>query len=220
MAFDITVAQLSAFAPAVKDPQQLSNIVQAVNNAMDRFQISQSDRRVRYFMAHTSFETSGFTSWEEDLTYEHPERLVAVWPSRFSMTEDAPGMEYAPDFVNAPERLANLVYANRNGNGDEASGDGYAYRGRGGLDLTFHNNYSAAAQYLYNDSSVYLNNPDLMAAPTDAFLSAGWFWEANNLNALADSDSFTQATRVINGSTDTVGQRLPVLNQANAVFTW
>jgi putative chitinase len=219
MAFDITIAQLSAFAPNVPSAN-LGPLVLAINNAMDRFAISTSDRRVRYFMAQTSFETSGFTSWEEDLYYSTAERLVEVWPSRFSMNEDAPGMEYAPDFVNAPERLANIVYANRDGNGDTASGDGYAYRGRGGLDLTFLDNYSAASLYLYNSASVYLNNPDLVAAPTDAFLSAGWFWTVNNINALADSDSFTQATDVINGSTDTVDQRLPVLDQANAAFTW
>lgn len=220
MAFNITASQLAKFASHISDPMTLANLTQAINAAMDRFSISASPRRVRYFLAQTSFETGGFTTWEEDLTYSHAERLVAVWPSRFSMNENAPGMEYAPDFVNAPEKLANLVYANRNGNGDVASGDGSAYRGRGGLDLTFHNNYAAASKYLYNDPSVYLNNPDLVAAPKDAMLSAGWFWQSNNLNTLVDSDSFTQVTRVINGSTATVPQRLPVLNSANAVFTW
>jgi len=136
------------------------------------------------------------------------------------MDENAPGMEYAPDFVNAPEKLANLVYAAREGNGDVASGDGFAYRGRGGFNLTFHNNYAAASKYLYNDPSTYLNNPDLVAAPKDAMLSAGWFWQSNNLNALADTDSFTQVTKIINGSTVTVPQRMPLLNQANAIFTW
>jgi len=219
MTFNINATQLASFASHITDSNTLSSLVEAINNAMNRFSIN-TPKRVRYFMAQTSFETGGFTTWEEDLTYTHAERLVAVWPSRFSLTEDTPGKEYAPDFVNAPDRLANLVYANRDGNGNEASGDGSAYKGRGGLDLTFHNNYSAASLYLYKDASVYLNNPDLVAAPTDAFLSAGWFWQVNGLNALADSDSFTQATRVINGSTDTVPQRLPVLNSANAVFNW
>jgi len=212
----ISTAQFSAFAPNATG--NVLELVQAINQALARVGADQSLRRVRYFMAQTAFETDNFTAWEEDLTYTTPERLVAVWPSRFSMNENAPGMEYAPDCVRAPEKLANLIYANRYGDGDVASGDGYAYRGRGGLDLTFHANYSAASAYIYNDSSVYLNNPDLLAAPKDAFLSAGWFWEANNLNALADSDSFTEATRVINGSTDSVAQRLLVLDQANAIF--
>lgn len=220
MTFNITVAQLSTFAPGIKDSNKLTQLVQAINATMTRFSINTSSHRIRYFMTQTSFETAGFTSWSEDLVYTTPERLVAVWPTRFSMKENDPGKEYAPNFVNAPEKLANLVYAKRGGNGDVASGNGYAYRGRGGLDLTFLNNYRAASLYLYNDPSVYLNNPDLVAAPTDAFLSAGWFWEVYKLNAMADSDSFTQATRTINGSTDTVAERLPVLDHANAVFTW
>jgi putative chitinase len=220
MAYNISVAQLSKFAPDVKDSTKLNQLVQAINTTMDRFDISTASRRVRYFMAQTSFETSGFTRWEEDLIYETPERLVEVWPSRFSMKENYLGREYAPDFVNAPEKLANVVYAKRGGNGDATTGDGYAYRGRGGLDLTYLNNYRAASLYIYNDPSVYLNNPDLVAAPTDAFLSAGWFWKVYKINTMADVDSFTQATRTINGSTDTVAERLPVLDHANAVFTW
>jgi putative chitinase len=218
MSYQITAAQFSAFAPNAVG--SVSNLVQAINQTMARFGIDQSYRRVRYFMAQTSYESAGFSSWEEDLVYDTPERLVEVWPSRFSMNESAPGMEYAPDFVNAPEKLANLVYANEYGNGAPSTEDGYLYRGRGALGLTFLDNYSASSAYLYNNSSVYLNNPDLVAAPTDAFLSAGWFWTIHNLNALADSDSFTETTRSINGSTDSVDQRLQVLTSANTIFTW
>jgi putative chitinase len=171
-------------------------------------------------MAQASFETGGFTTWEEDLIYSTPERLVEVWPSRFSLTEGAPGKEYASDFVDAPEKLANLVYASRDGNGDTASGDGYAYRGRGGFDLTFLANYAAASTYLYGTPATYLNAPDKVSQYVDGMLSAGWFWRVNGLTALADSDSFTRVTEVINGSTVTVPQRLPVLNLANKIFTW
>lgn len=218
MSYQISSTQLSAFAPHANG--NIDDLVNSVNQTMARFAIDQSERRVRYFLAQTAFETLDFTKWEEDLTYSTAERIVEVWPSRFSMDEHAPGKEYAPDFVNAPERLANLVYANREGNGDEVSGDGYAYKGRGGLNLTFHNNYSAASAYLYNDEHLYLNNPDLVAAPKDAFLSAGWFWTTNRLNGLVDSDSFTRVTEVINGSTATVSQRLQVLDKANSIFTW
>lgn len=218
MSYQISVEQLSAFAPhVVGNAVQITN---SVNQTMVKFGIDKSERRVRYFMAQTAFETSNFTSWEEDLVYTTPERLVEVWPSRFALQENIPGKEYAPDFVNAPERLANLVYANRDGNGTEGSEDGWVYRGRGGLNLTFLNNYKAASIYLYNDDQVYLNNPDLVAAPKDAFLSAGWFWATNKLNELADNDSFSKATEVINGSTVTVSQRLQTLNKANAVFMW
>src|SRR5271168_2668888 len=200
MSYQISNTQFSAFAPNAVG--NVDDLVQAINQTMARFSIDQSERRVRYFLTQTSYESAGFSSWAEDLIYDTPQRLVEVWPSRFSMTESAPGMEYAPDFVNAPEKLANLVYANEYGNGAPSTEDGYVYRGRGALGLTFLDNYKAASLYLYNDSSVYLNTPDMVAAPKDAFLSAGWFWATHNLNALADSDSFTEATRIINGSTD------------------
>jgi putative chitinase len=216
--YQISSTQFSAFA--VHAIGNVNELVNSINQTMARFSIDQSVRRVRYFMAQTAFETENFTSWSEDLVYSTAERIVEVWPSRFSLNENVPGKEYAPDFVNAPERLANLVYANRGGNGNEASEDGYVYRGRGALDLTFLNNYSAASTYLYNDKSIYLNNPDLVAAPKDAFLSAGWFWASNKLNDLADSDSFSRVTEVINGSAATVSARLQVLDKANTIFTW
>jgi putative chitinase len=219
MKFNISNSQLAAFATHLNLADR-AQLVVAINQTLDRFQISDSAIRVRYFMAQSSFETGGFTVWEEDLVYSTPERLVEVWPSRFSLAEDAPGKEYAPDFVEAPEKLANLVYASRDGNGNATSGDGYAYRGRGGFDLTFLDNYKAASAYLYNDATVYLNNPDKVSQYTDGMLTAGWFWMTNKLNALADSDSFTRVTEIINGSTDTVSSRLPVLNLANKIFTW
>jgi putative chitinase len=219
MSFNITGQQLAAFASHLSAANR-AGLLPAINQTLDRFQISESAIRVRYFMAQASFETGGFTTWEEDLIYSTPERLIEVWPSRFSMIEDAPGKEHAPDFVDAPEKLANLVYAGRDGNGNAASGDGYAYRGRGGFDLTFHANYAAASAYLYGTPYTYLNAPDKVSQYLDGMLSAGWFWMDNKLNALADSDSFTRVTEIINGSTVTVPQRLPVLNLANKIFTW
>jgi putative chitinase len=217
MSFQINTNQLSQFVPtlAATDVQALTD---AINAAAAKNGIDQSPRRLRYFVAQSAFETQNFTFWSENLNYTTPQRLVAVWPSRFSMDPNS-SLAYAPKYTNNPQALANLVYANRGGNGDQNSGDGFRFRGRGGFHLTFSNNYAAYSQAQYGDSRIVLN-PDQVAAPTDAMASAGWFWTTNGLNAHADADEFTATTTIINGSAVTVPQRLPVLNRANSIFTW
>jgi putative chitinase len=128
-------------------------------------------------------------------------------------------LAYAPDYIKNPQKLGNLVYANRNGNGDVASGDGYLFRGRGAFHLTGRVNYTNYSKAVYGDLHI-VSNPDLVLSMADAFMSAGWFWNNNGFNALADSDSFTEVTRIINGSTKTVPERIPVLNKANAILRW
>lgn len=194
-------------------------LTDAINAAMAKFGIDQQERRVRYFVAQSSFETQGFTEWSEDLTYSTPERLVAVWPSHFTMDPTHTQYAYAPNYTNNPQKLANLVYAGKYGNGDEASGDGWNYRGQGGFDLTFKDNYAAYDKAIYGDGHI-VADPSLVSQPADALMSAGWFWNNHGFNALADADSFTQVTTVINGSAVTVPERLQVLDSANAAFTW
>lgn len=215
MAYVVNASQIASLTPKVGNAQAIAD---AINATADFYGISSSARRVRYFVAQSCFETQNFSFWSENLNYTTAARLCAVWPSRFSMTPVA-GKALASDYVSNPQKLANFVYANRMGNGDASSGDGYNFRGRGGFHLTFKNNYSAYSQARYGDNRIVLN-PDLVAQPADAFMSAGWFWSTNNLNALADADQFTNATKVINGSTDTVPQRLVTLGQVNKIFTW
>lgn len=216
MGYIVTAVQISQLNSQLSNPQSLAD---AINATTSRFGIDQQPRRVRYFVAQSFYETLNYTSWTENLNYTTPQRLVAVWPSRFTMDPTHTAYAYAPDYINNPQKLANLVYANRNGNGSVASGDGWNFRGRGAFHLTGLSNYSTYSQDVYGDSHI-VDNPDLVAAPDDAFLSAGWFWNNNNMNPLADADAFTQATQVINGSTSTVPLRLPVLNKVNAIFQW
>jgi putative chitinase len=224
--YSIKAAQLSAFCPAL--PQAtVSILVDSINAAMARFQIDQSPRRVRYFMAQTCFETARYTSFSENLMYTTAQRLVAVWPTRFTL--QAPlqpsvsyvqtGLAYAPNYINNPEALANLVYANRMGNGGVESGDGWLFHGRGAIQLTGRAAYAAYDKAVYGDGRI-LANPNLVSNIKDAMLSAAWFWGSNGLNAQADADAFTRATQIINGSTVTVAQRLAVLNLANSTFVW
>jgi putative chitinase len=135
-------------------------------------------------------ESTGFTALEEGLWYSTPERLLRVFPSRVK------SLAHAATLVRNPKGLANCVYAGRLGNGNEASGDGWAFRGRGLIQLTGRDNYAAAAA---GCGKLYLERPDLVAKPEDACLTAAWFWSAGGLNALADRQDWDGITRRVNG---------------------
>lgn len=200
--------QLQSFAGSSSD-----DLVDALNAVLERFSINTS-RRVRYFLTQSAFETRMFSRFEEDLWYSTPERLVDVWPKRFSMDRSSK-LAYAPEYIKNPEKLANFVYGGRSGNSDK--GDGWAYRGRGGFHLTFLDNYRAYSMAVHGDDRC-VTDPELVAQSENAILSAGWFWDVHGLNYMADADQFTKVTTVINGSAATVPKRLLVLKQANLIF--
>lgn len=160
-----------------------------------------------------------YTKWEEDLYYKTADRLPVVWPKRFSMIPNDPsGKLYAPDYIKNPQKLGNAVYANRIGNGDIASNDGYNYRGRGAFHLTGKGNYAGASNDLYGDARL-VTNPDWVATQWEQrWLTAGYFWKTNNLNVFADSDQFTRVSIIIQGDASTVPKRLESLKRANQVF--
>ena len=233
----LTRSQLAAFAPRVKF-DLLDTYVDAINQATAKYGINQNIRRLRYFLAQSYHETQGYTKFVEVMNYTAPSRLLAVWPSRFTMNQDEArrtGKGYAPDYVNNPEKLANFVYANRAdlGNGSPESGDGWKFRGRGAFHLTGRANYLAYSQRIYGDDRI-LQNPDLVAQPKDAFMSAADYWngrqyvqkDANkniikrwSFNELADADQFTFMCIAIQGSDQSVQERLAVLRLANKTIT-
>lgn len=157
--------------------------------AFQRFELL-TPERVAAFLAQCHIESAGFTRTSENLNYSSAARLRAVWPSRF------PSEAAAAPFARNPERLANRVYGGRLGNGPESSGDGWRFRGRGLKQLTGRSNYAAAAAAL---GRPYVSQPDLVAAPADAVLTAAWYWHANGLNALADRGDHDGITRRVNG---------------------
>jgi len=157
--------------------------------AFDRFEID-TPRRMAAFIGQYSHETSGFTRLEENLYYTDPARIAQM----FSALRE---VEKARAFTRQPKALANRVYANRNGNGSEASGDGWNYRGRGLPHLTGRGNYRAAGSAL---SLPLEQNPDRVAEPEAAVLVGAWYWKANGLNALADRWQLDAITRGINGA--------------------
>lgn len=178
-------------------PAKAEEWIDAINETFDRFDISTPERQA-CFLGQCAHESGGFTALKENLNYKQ-ESLCKVWPKRFPTIDDA------EPYHKQPEKIANKVYANRMGNGDEESGDGWKYRGRGLIQLTGHDNYKACGEALGVD---LLSDPDLVSTPQYAALSAGWFWDKNHLNAYADKNDMEGLTKKINGGTHGIDDRV------------
>ena len=156
--------------------------------------------RAAHFFGQTGHETAAFKLFSENLNYS-ASGLNKIFGRYF------PG-DLEKEYARKPEKIASRVYGNRMGNGDEESGDGWKYRGRGALQLTGKNNYTAFSKYL--DKPEILDNPDLVSNEY-AFESAMFFFDKNNLWSICDkgidSNTITKLTRRINGGTNGLDHR-------------
>lgn len=182
----ITVQTLVAAGAA---PTQARLFEQPLASACARFDIN-TRPRLGAFLGQILVESGRLVHTEENLRYSNAERVRQIFPS------SVPSLADAAQLVNNPQALANRVYAGRLGNGPEASGDGWRYRGRGLVQLTGRANYADAAVSL---AVPYVQHPDLVATPDHAALTAAWYWHTHKLNVLADSAQVDAITRVING---------------------
>jgi putative chitinase len=185
-----------------------SQWVDALNKTFQRFDISNPHRQAA-FIGQCGHECGNFRVLEENLNYR-AETLMKLWKARF------PTIEIANQYAKQPKKIANKVYANRMGNRDEASGDGYRFRGRGCIQTTGHANYFHAGQALGVD---FVINPDLVSTPEYAALTAGFFWATHGLNALADAGDHRMITKRINGGFIGLDDRIAHTTQALAVLT-
>lgn len=169
-----------------------------------RFQLN-SPLRIAHFIAQCSHESMGFSRKEENLNYS-AERLLQVFPKYFNPDQ-------AKLYARNPVIIASRVYANRMGNREEDSGDGYRYRGRGYIQLTGHDNYKAFDLAVSDD---VVGNPDFVAMKYPLF-SAGWFWNSRKLNDLADLSADQQVvadiTKKINGGYHGLEDRVNQFNK-------
>jgi len=172
-----------------------------------KYDISTPQRQAA-FIGQCAHESANFNTLEENLHYK-AESLMKVWPSRF--TNDLIAGAYA----NNPEKIANKVYAGRMGNGDEESGDGWKYHGRGLIQLTGRDNYANCGSSLNLD---LLGNPDLLLEPKYATLSAGYFWNRKQLNLLADVKDYDTMTKRINGGLIGLDDRKAKIAKAMSVL--
>jgi len=185
--FNFTKEKLAKIIPG--NPY-LDNWYEALSNILPNYEINTAPR-VAAFLAQCAHESGGFKALKENLNYRAV-TLRKVFPKYF------PTDALAAQYAGQPEKIANKVYANRMGNGDEASGDGFRYCGRGLIQLTGKENYSWFAASMgveVEDVAEYLSTFE------GAVQSACWFWESNNLNQYADSGDVLTMTKRINGGT-------------------
>jgi putative chitinase len=167
--------------------------------------------RVAAFMAQCGHESGGFTVMQENLNYS-AKGLVGTFKKYF------PTEAVAKPYERKPQMIANRVYANRMGNGDEASGEGWYFRGRGIVQITGKNNYTKCSQSLF-ESNVLVENPDLLLETEYAIHSACWFWSAARLNELADIGDIKTMTKRINGGFIGLEDRINHYNHAIEILT-
>jgi putative chitinase len=167
---------------------------------IEKFQIN-TPLRLAHFLAQCAHESGNFKAVTENLNYGAA-GLRSIFGKYFKDDASAKASE------RKPEKIANKVYASRMGNGDEASGDGFKFRGRGYIQLTGKDNYSAFDKVVDDD---ILSNPDLIATKYP-LLSAAWFWNSRSLNTLADKGAtvadVTAITKKVNGGTHGLDERI------------
>ena len=182
---NLTMTQLKQMVPGIP---YADNWHHALEQLLPDYQIN-TPKRIAAFIAQCAHESGGFRFVTENLNYK-AESLMKIFPKYFSDRNTADA------YAKKPEKIANRIYANRMGNGDEASGDGFRYRGRGLIQLTGKDNYTwfaASLEISPQEASEYL------ATFEGAAQSACWFWETNNLNREADAGDIKLMTKKING---------------------
>lgn len=195
----ITVDQFKKIFPQNKNPQP---IVDALNVVLPKYGIDTIPRIVG-FLSQVGHESNGFTVMKENLNYSK-EGLLKTFPKYFTESN-------VISYIKNPEMIASKVYANRYGNGDEKSKNGYAYRGRGFIQLTFKDNYLAFSKYLnktLDETVVYCETVE------GAMSSACWFWDTRKINDLADKKDIVAMTKAVNGGMNGFVDRQNIYNSA------
>jgi putative chitinase len=192
--FDFTQQQLSQLLPG--NPH-VEHWYEALSQLLPDYEID-TPQRVAAFIAQCAHESGGFRMLKENLNYRAV-TLRKIFPKYF------PTDELAAQYAGKPELIANKVYGSRMGNGDEASGDGFRYCGRGLIQLTGKNNYTAFAESIETPVEEI---PEFLGTFEGAVQSACWFWESNNLNQWADKGDILTLTKRINGGTIGLDDRI------------
>jgi putative chitinase len=192
----VTIEILQKLCPKTKKTV-LQEYVEPLNQVAEYYELN-TPERLAGFLAQVAHESGGFTATKENLNYSA--KGLATTFKKYFPTEEA-----AKPYERQPIKIANRVYGGRMGNGDEASGDGSKYCGRGLIQLTGKNNYTrfAADLGISVDECV-----SYMESPAGAVSSAAWFWDQNNLNDCCDANDFVKLTKKINGGTIGIEDRL------------
>lgn len=201
----ITAAKLDQILPNVAGTRTLDKFIAPMNAMFPRFGIT-TEKRLAGFIAQAGHESGEFQYMVENLNYS-AQGLRKVFSKYF------PTIALANQYARQPTMIASRVYANRMGNGDEASRDGWKFRGKGLIQITGRNNVTAFGKYLgktVEETIAYLDTVE------GCVVSAGWFWHTNGLNALADAGDLRKMTRVINGGYNGLEHRTQLYERAIA----
>lgn len=180
--------------------------IPALHKAAHRYDLTTANRQAA-FIAQCGHESAGFTRFAENLNYS-ADGLVRTWPNRFPKG-------VAVQYAHKPQAIANRAYALRYGNGNEASGDGWHYRGRGAIQMTFKANYEGLARKLgmsLEQTVAYLETTE------GAIMSAGQFWSDHHLNVYADAGNLLAMTKAINGGTNGLQERVNYYGKVRVVL--
>jgi putative chitinase len=203
--FDFTEAKLKEILVGAPHVDQW---YKALYEILPDYEINTANR-VACFLGQTAHESGGYRALRENLNYSD-KGLMGIFKKYFPTQESTVG------YVRQPEKIANKIYANRMGNGPESSGDGFAYRGRGLIQLTGKTNYqwfAASIEESLEETIKFLETYE------GAVQSACWFWESNNLNVLADKLDVKVMTKKINGGYIGLDDRIKHINHAVHVLS-
>lgn len=178
----------------------------ALSAACAKFLIN-TPQRIAAFLSQVGVESAALTALVENLNYSAP-GLLATFPSHFDAAE-------AAQYARQPEKIANRVYAGRMGNGDETSGDGWLFRGRGLIQITGREGYASCAKSIGLD---LVSHPEVLEQPVNAALSAAWYFAAHGCLTFADSGDVRSITRLTNGGLTGYPQRLALFGAAQKVI--
>lgn len=202
----VTAPNLNLAGLAGKLPQA---VIDQIPEAAEKFGIT-TNLRLAHFLAQCALESTNFTATVENLNYS-AQRLLQVFPKYFKNVD-------VNAYARNPQKIGSRVYANRMGNGDEASGDGFRYRGRGYIQLTGRNNYQSFTNHIGEDC---VANPDLVATKYP-LASAGFFFNSNNIWAICDQGTndaiVTKVTKTVNGGTHGLAERQQNFNKFRAAL--
>ena len=198
----LSIDVLKEMVPSAGE-ETINQYLPALNEVLPKFEIN-TPLRLAHFIAQIAHESGNFRHSIENLNYSAA-ALRAVFGKYF------PTEEMAQEYHRKKEKIANVVYANRLGNGDTESGEGWKYRGRGLIQLTGKSNYEQCSQDLDID---LLENPDAICEQEVLSVSvACWFWDKRKLNEIADQDDLLTITKRINGGTNGLEDRKKHLQQ-------
>lgn len=204
--FDFTADKLAKCITKNRNPQEW---FEGLHEQLPKFGIV-TPARVAGFISQCQHESADFTILTENLNYGY-KGLMGIFKKYY------PNEALAKQHERKPELIANTVYANRMGNGDFASGDGYKFRGRGLVQLTGRANYTQCSRDLFGDDCL-VEDPDLLLNPEWAVLSACWFWHKNKLNDICDRGDVVLLSKRINGGTIGLADRIHHWNKCLELF--